>query len=116
ADDLVASAPGYWPQSKLVQFEDGTTTTTDFDLLRRCALAKIVGTVVNALTQAPIEGAEVYGSSFDVRTDAAGRFELDDVEPGIGNNPLAVSLTAAASGFISQTKVVTVFCGATIVV
>src|SRR5207244_3503641 len=54
ADDLVASAPGYWPQSKLVQFEDGTTTTTDFDLLRRCALAKIVGTVVNALTQAPI--------------------------------------------------------------
>jgi uncharacterized protein YkwD len=114
--NVVASADGYWPQQKLVAAAAGVTTTTDYDLLRKCTPAKIVGTVVNAVTQQPIHFASVTGGGAVASTDVNGRFELIDVQPGANNNPLQVLVNASAPGFISQSKLVTVFCGATIVV
>jgi hypothetical protein len=109
-----SSAEGYWPQSKTVRFEAGVTATTDFDLLRTCPLARVVGTVVNAETQQPIAGAQVQGGGGYVWTDPAGRFELDDIAPGVGNAPLDVWIQASAAGFFTASKTVTVYCGATV--
>ena len=47
-------------------------------------------------------------------TNALGRFELTDLHSGHNNVPSPMSITASASGFLSQTKAVTIFCGATI--
>jgi PKD repeat protein len=113
---VTASADQYWPQSKLVQVSADATTKTDFDLLRKCTPAKIIGLVVDASTQQPIEHAQVAASTRSAFTDAVGRFELSDVQPGPANIPLQVTLTASAPGFISQSKTVTIFCGATVVV
>ena len=54
------------------------------------------------MTQAPIQGATVQGGQRNDTTDANGRFTLEDVQPGLNNNPLAVFLTASAPGFIPQ--------------
>src|SRR5262249_53893580 len=71
--------------------------------------------VVDANTQAPIEGASVYGGGAGAVTDAAGRFELTNLQPGPMNNPMQVSITASAAGYYTQSKIVTIFCGANIV-
>ncbi len=111
-----ATAAGYWPQSRVGILEADETTQLDFELLKKCAPARIVGIVVNAETQQPIENAVVSSGSQAAHTNPAGRFELINIQPGAGNTPLEVDLTASASGFFSQTKRVTIFCGATIVV
>jgi len=113
---VTASADDYWPQSKIVRVVGDTATTTDFDLIRKCTPAKIVGLVLDASTQQPIEHAQISANARLAFTNASGRFELADVEPGPANAPLQVTLTASAPGFISQSKTVTIFCGATIVV
>jgi uncharacterized protein YkwD len=109
---LTASVSGYWEQGKTAVVRPGETTTVDFALLKKCTPASIVGTVVNAVTQEPIHGALVNG----VRTDATGKFELRNIPLQQNNRPWQVSVTASAQGFFPQTKVVTVFCGATIVI
>lgn len=112
---LTAEMPGYWPQQLQATIKAGETTQVEFKLQPECKPAKIVGTVVNANTGAPIEGASLFGAG-NATTNAEGRFEIADVKPSTGNNPRQVWLTASASGFYSVTKQITIFCGATITV
>jgi hypothetical protein len=51
-----------------------------------------------------------------VFTDANGNFSVQDIAVGTNNAPRQVSVQASKVGFITQTKVVTVFCSASIVV
>ena len=114
---VTASADGYWPQAKWVSVSADTNTVTDFQLQPECAPAAVRGTVVNAETQAPLQGAQVSGASnYPAYTDANGRFEILNIRPATGNNPRQVWLTASAAGFYSQTKQITIFCGANITV
>ena len=112
---LTASAEGYWPQAKSTTIKAGETAMLEYALQPECEPARVSGTVVNAETQAPIEHAEVSGGmGWPALTDANGRFEINDIKPSTGNNPRQVWLTASASGFFSQTKQITIFCGARI--
>ncbi|HEX6130445.1 MAG TPA: Ig-like domain-containing protein, partial [Actinomycetota bacterium] len=58
----------------------------------------------------------VSAAAFSARTDAQGRFELRNIPAGADNMPTQVFVTASATGFISQQKVVTVYCGASIAI
>lgn len=110
------SATGYWPVTRGSTFTAETTSVVDVQLLKECSAARVVGTVVNAETQAPINGALVQGGGRSTLTDVTGRFTLEGLRAGSNNAPLGVSITASASGFFSQTKTITIYCGATIVV
>ncbi|MGH3071071.1 MAG: Ig-like domain-containing protein [Gaiellaceae bacterium] len=110
------SASDYWSVTRTATFTADTTNVVDVQLLKECPAARVVGTVVNAETQAPINGALVQGGGRSTLTDPTGRFVLEGLRAGAGNNPTGVSITASASGFFSQTKDITIFCGATIVV
>ena len=70
--------PGYWFQDKTAVVAADTTTTTDFQLVRECPTATIVGKVVNAETQAPISGALLPGSSRRLRDHQRARPLRDD--------------------------------------
>lgn len=114
---LLATASGYWPQSKSTTIRADETATLEYELQPECEPAKVVGTVVNADTGEPIENAQVSGgSSSPAYTDATGRFEITAIKPSTANNPRQVWLTASAGGFYSQTKEITIFCGAQITV
>ncbi len=115
--NLLASASGYWPQYKGATIKAGETAQVKYELQRECEPARIRGTVVNASTGGPIEGASISGGSvWPMYTDAKGEFEIHPVRPGTGNNPRQIWLTAAAEDFYSQSKMVTIFCGAQITV
>ena len=58
---LRAEATGYWFQQKTATYAADQTTTVDFQLVRECPTAKVIGRVVNAETQAPIQGALLLG-------------------------------------------------------
>jgi hypothetical protein len=107
---LEARAPGYWSQQATVEVHADEATTQDFALLPICEDATISGTVVNAVSQQPIEGASVNG----VLTDADGNYRLEHISVGTDNSPVDVQVTASATGFYTQTKTVKVFCGASI--
>ncbi len=111
-----ARATGYWPTFASVGVRADQTSTHDFDLLPICTDASISGTVVNAETQEPIEGAVVAGGGALDHTDANGAYSLSHVRVGTDNQPLQVLLQASALGFYEQTKRITVFCGGVIVV
>src|SRR5262249_32550180 len=118
---VTASPPlfsGYWPGTASGFLNADQTSTLDVDVIKVCTSATIVGTVVNAITGAPIAGATVSMSSpqqtFSTLTDASGAFTLSQVTVGTNNSPQAVQLTASAPGFLPQQQTVTVFCGATI--
>jgi uncharacterized protein YkwD/plastocyanin len=114
---LKASYPNYWPVTKPVTIVKDTKTTVAYQLLRECPPATVRGRVVNAQTQQPIAGAQVTTGTFQgAITDANGRFVLEGLRAGPGNLPTQARITASASGFFSQTKFVTVFCGADITV
>ncbi|HET7721227.1 MAG TPA: carboxypeptidase regulatory-like domain-containing protein, partial [Acidimicrobiales bacterium] len=112
---LNASRSGYWFASTPFTLVADTTVTVDVDLLDVCDGATIVGSVVNALTLAPIPGAYVSGGSRFAITDSQGNFVLADIPVGNRNSPSQITVTASASGFNPQSKTVTVFCGATLV-
>ncbi|HSW57756.1 MAG TPA: Ig-like domain-containing protein [Dehalococcoidales bacterium] len=107
---------GYWPQTRNVLVQPGETVTADFDLIKKCTLASISGIVVNAFTQRPIAGASVLGGGKSVLTDLDGYFILTGYEPGYNNTPTQISVTASATGFLSQTRIVNIFCGAAITI
>ena len=117
SQELTAAAPGYWPQAKSVTIKPVETAVLEYALQPECEPAKVVGTVVNAQTQAPIEGAQISAPLTRWPfTDALGRFEIPSIKPSTGNNPRQVQLTASAPGFFAQTKEITIFCGARITV
>jgi hypothetical protein len=114
---LTAKALGYWPQVKSVTIKAGETPELLYQLQPECEPAKVVGTVVNAETQAPIHKASITGGlDHAVQTDVNGRFEIDGIKPSLGNNPRDVTLTASAAGFYSESKTIKIFCGARITV
>jgi Domain of unknown function (DUF5979) len=104
------SAQGYWPKQSTIGISAGQLTVQDLELMPICEDATISGTVVNALSQEPIEGASVNG----VVTDAQGHYVLQHIPVGTDNSPTDVQVTASAPGFYTQTKTVKVFCAASI--
>ena len=112
---ITASATGYWPQQKVVRYEADKTTEVEYRLQPECDPAQVSGSVVNAQTGEPIESARISDGSWnDTFTNAEGKFTITGLKPGTGNNPRKVTLTASASGFFSQSKAITIFCGARI--
>ena len=114
-----AVAADYWPAAHQTTLRADQPSTVDFALVRRCDGGRITGRVLNALTRVPIQNAlldatAADGSRRSARTGADGRFELTGVSAGHNNTPGAASVTASAPGFITQTKTVTIFCGASI--
>ena len=86
-------------------------------MLKECATAEVRGLVVNAETRAPINGAKLTGdggSGLSATTGADGRFVITGIKMKSNNTPWSVKLTAAATGFVSQTRTINVFCGARI--
>ena len=113
---LTASAPGYWQQTKATVIKAGQTSTIQYQLQPECAPARISGTVVNAENGNPIHNATVSGGGASVGTNEQGKFLIEGIKPSDGNNPRKVWLTASAGGFYSQSKEITIFCGASITV
>jgi len=117
---ITATLDGFWGKVLDATVVVDQTTTIDLDLIKVCDGASIVGTVINLTTQVPIANAHVASGSYlqpvSATTDDAGNFSLRNVGVGDDNSPISVFVTASADGFLSQTKTVTIFCGATIVV
>ena len=109
---LSAGAGGYWPQTKSIHYSADEAVVLDFELLKVCDGATIRGHVVDFVTGLPIEGTQVTAAGgFDL-TDADGAFVLSNVPVGTDNSPNEVSVGVSAKGYFSQSKKVTVFCGA----
>jgi hypothetical protein len=106
----------YWAAHATVTVRADETATSDFDLITICTDAAISGRVVDASTEKPIAGAVVSGGGGEVLTNTDGDYHLDHVRVGADNSPLEVKLTAIASGYYTQSKRITVFCGGRIVV
>ncbi len=109
------SAPGYWPAQVSATFEADKETIADLELIPICQGATIRGRVVDATNQEPLEGAAVavVGNSSDL-TGPDGRYEITDVDVGTNNSPISVQVIASKDGYFSQSKTITVFCGASI--
>jgi hypothetical protein len=85
--------------------------------MRVCQSATLGGTVVNGLTQQPIQDATVswgVDPSQQTQTDANGRYLLVNIPAGYRNGPNQITLSATAPNFSHQSRYITVFCGATI--
>ena len=111
---LGATASGYWPKYSAATISADQTTTADMELIKICQGATIVGRVMNAVSLQPIEGATVTAGGNSSSTDKNGRFSLEDLTAGYSNSPIQLTVTASASGFYPESKVVTIFCGALI--
>jgi uncharacterized repeat protein (TIGR01451 family) len=114
---LTAEATGYWTTSTNTIATNGVTNMVTIELLPVCQGASVVGNVVNATTQAPITNATIstgYPSYLSTMTDSNGNFSLTNITVGNDNSPLETTITATAPGFNSQSKTITIFCGATI--
>ena len=116
------TAPGYWPAHTQVTVQSDQTATVEVNLLAVCNGADITGQVLDATTQQPIAGAQVSVGSYlnpdsyrVSATDASGTYRLVDVPVGGNNTPQQVVVTAQATGYYTQSTIVTVFCGATVV-
>ena len=110
--------PTLWSDTVNTTLRPDETTTADANLLRRCQSATLIGTVVNALTQQPIQGASVrWGPAIyqQTLTDVQGSYVLTDIPAGFKNSASQITLTASAANFNSQSRTITIFCGATIV-
>ncbi len=113
-----ASADGYWDKFVQTTVSADQTTTVDIDMIEVCQSATIVGFVYDASTQEPIEGAAISitpSSGIGWKyTDQDGNFIVEDITVGTDNSPLDVTVSVYATGYYSQSKTVTIFCGATI--
>lgn len=117
---LFAQADGYWSQSGIRSpfFGPDETVQVFVDLIPICNGADLRGTVFNAVTGDPIEGARLTASAASSQqfTDAFGRYEFTDLQVGYENSPRNVFVTASATGFITQSRQVTIFCDADVTV
>jgi uncharacterized repeat protein (TIGR01451 family) len=112
---LTVLKTGYWTTNITAYVTNSATNFVTIDLLPVCTGATILGNVINASSQLPIAGVEIYLSD-DQSTfsDANGNFIITNITVGNDNSPEQVSVTAEKTGFITQTKTVTIFCGASI--
>jgi hypothetical protein len=109
----VTPSTDFWPKTVGTVVKADVVSTLDIPVVKKCPGATILGTVVNAQTQAPISGASVAvtGLTTPALTDDSGAFRLDGIPVGTDNAPKAVSVTASAVNFFSQTIVQTISCG-----
>lgn len=112
--DLRISKAGYFTQTVVVAIEDGATTTADA-ALDPLSYGSISGTVTDAATDTPIEGAWVivrsggggfFGGWSVTNTDAAGAYSFSDVLTGDRE------VRIYSPGYFSETATVTVTDGA----
>ncbi len=114
---LTFGASGYWEQTKSKAVQASTVPfELDFDLLPICEDATIQGTVVNAVTQAPIAGATVTGGLQSTTTAQNGTYKLEHLRVGTDNSPVDVTIRVSAPRFHPQMKTVRVFCNATLTI
>ncbi len=106
---VTASATGYTAQSKSVQVTAGGTATLSFTLTpQSTAPTAITGTVTSASTRLPITGATVtLDTGQSIKTSATGQYSFTSVRTG------SRRVTAAATGYRTQTKTVRVSSGLT---
>ncbi|MCU0724416.1 MAG: carboxypeptidase regulatory-like domain-containing protein [Planctomycetes bacterium] len=98
--DISVRAPGYAPGEAA-----GVAPGTRDLEIRLARPGRITGTVVDAATEAPVEGAWVSVAGDSGRTDAGGRFDLTDVKPG------DQELSASADGYVAARLPVSVKAG-----
>ncbi|MGE4618381.1 MAG: carboxypeptidase regulatory-like domain-containing protein [Planctomycetota bacterium] len=105
---------GYFSQTETISVTDGATTTADA-ALNPLAFGSISGTVTDAATSTPVEGAFVlvrgggggfFGGWNFTTTDAAGAYSISDVI--IGDHEVRIF----KSGYFSESATVTVTDGA----
>jgi len=84
--------------------------TSSFTTAAAAATGTIIGTVTNANTREPIEGATVQTGGLKARTDADGYYTISDVPPGTH------TVRARAKGFVSTSQEVTIGAGETVTV
>jgi uncharacterized repeat protein (TIGR01451 family) len=115
-ESFYAQKTGYWTTSTNTTITNNVTNIVNIQLIKVCTGATVVGNVVNALTQQPITNATVTvsGIYLSTQTDTNGNFIITNITVGNDNSPIQSTLTASAPGFNSQSKNVTIFCGATI--
>jgi carboxypeptidase family protein len=108
-------ADGYWPVQAPATFEANKETVVNLEMIPICDGATIRGRVVDATNQQPLEGASiVVGGNGQDFTDPNGRYEITGIQVGDNNSPISVTVFASKEGYFSQSRVITVFCGASI--
>ena len=116
----VGSPGRYFLAGQDVVLTPGGTTEIRFELVRACDNTVVSGTVLDASTLAPLPSATVgilyVPSDGPVTTDEGGQFTITGIHTGFDNEPTGVQVQATKSGYVSRTKTVTVFCGASITV
>ncbi len=120
AQSFPPSVPStHWPTIDSVEVSVDGDHVLDLEMLRICARSSISGVVLNAATLEPLAGATIStntGFSTSTRTDADGRYRIDNILPGNLNEPRSVRVTASASGFGTASVEVTTFCGSETIV
>jgi len=99
-----ASKTDYYPSSKSATVRGGETTTVDFELIPLPPETGVIsGMVTDALTEGPIEGADVTVNGNSTTTNIYGYYSIA-ITPG------NYTVTASATGYksISQTDVTVV--------
>jgi hypothetical protein len=105
----------YWTETFDVDLVPDETSVQDFALLRVCENVTLRGIVIDAVTREPIEGARIIAGNYTAEfTDENGFFLFEQLRSGMKNTPTTLRLTASATGYVTQTRYVSVFCGATI--
>jgi hypothetical protein len=103
---LTVAASGFVSQSRSVTVTAGSTTTADFVLAPSQNTGSATGTVTSASDGSVVTGAVVSdGGGARATTDGSGVYTINGLVPG------SHSLTAAAGGFVPQTKSVNVTAG-----
>ena len=116
--DVQSFANGYWNDFAETTLHDGVVTRADITMVKQCSGATVRGRVLNAVTHDPIAGAKVVELSFNTSTltDTSGRFALDVLPSGQKNAPWQQTIEASKTGFVTADKVITLFCGADVIV
>jgi hypothetical protein len=103
---VTAAANGFVSQSKSITVTSGNVTIANFVLTPSPTTGAVRGIVTNASDGADIAGVEVDDDGgARASTNASGVYSITGLSPGLH------TLTAAMSGFASQTRSVTVSAG-----
>ena len=110
--NVIAALPGYWTKTTPVTLNVDLSVTVNIALVKTC-FASIGGSVQDASTKAPIEGAkvQVVGNTNSQLTAADGTFLQDNVALSADNAPRTYSVTASKAGYYTETQSnITVTC------
>ncbi len=114
-----ASSPWFSAREDVV-VTAGDPAQADLALVPVCGGGTVHGHVVDASTGAALDGVTVsvrdYRGDEHGTTGPNGAFELTGLVPGVDNQPNQVRVTASKTGYVTQYRYVTLFCGGTITV